>query len=205
MRILPVGNKYNLLTVIDNTPIKYLPQQHIYHLCQCECGNTKIVQIYQLEKGTVKSCGCINHLGDGNRTHSMSKTRIYNIWCKAKERTTNPNNSAYERYGGRGIKMCDSWLNSFENFYEDMKDTYKPNLTIDRIDNDKGYYKENCRWTTAKVQANNRRSNVLITHNNKTKNLKTWAIELGINPKTVFTRYGRGAKTYEQLFKPIER
>lgn len=90
------------------------------------------------------------------KKHGKSRTRIYHIWEGMIQRCTNSNNNSYKNYGGRGIDICDEWLD-FANFYRDMKDTYKSNLTIDRIDNNAGYNKKNCRWVCYNIQAYNRR------------------------------------------------
>jgi hypothetical protein len=113
--------------------------------------------------------------------------KIRNIWYSMIHRTTNPSNTNYFRYGGRGITVCDEW-HSFETFYEDMKDSYLVGLSIDRIDNEKGYSKENCRWATKKEQANNRRSSALYTIDGCTKTLAQWCMESNSKPSTIRQR-----------------
>lgn len=93
-----------------------------------------------------------------NQRHGKSKTSIYDIWHGMKQRCINPNNKDYEKYGGRGITVCDRWFNSFENFYTDMGDKPFKGAQLDRKENDKGYYKDNCRWVTSKQNNNNRRN-----------------------------------------------
>ena len=93
-----------------------------------------------------------------NHRHGMSHTTIYEVWAGMKKRCINPNNKDYDKYGGRGITICDRWLNSFENFYEDMGDRPFKGAQLDRKENDKGYYKSNCRWVTSKQNNNNRRN-----------------------------------------------
>jgi hypothetical protein len=113
--------------------------------------------------------------------------RIRNIWYSMIHRTTNPKHSEFSRYGSRGIFVCDEW-HSFECFYNDMKDGYLPGLSIDRIDNNLGYSKQNCRWATKKEQANNRRSSRLFTIDGITKTLAQWVDDSGLKSSTVRQR-----------------
>ncbi len=157
------NKKFNLLTVISfhHKHRRFKNGKCIatinYWFCKCDCGNYSIVCGDNLKNGAVKSCGCLRHLAT-RTTHNFSRTRIYTIWCGMKARCFNVNNPRYKDYGGRGISMCDEWNNSFINFYNwSIQNGYKSSLSIDRINNDLGYFPNNCRWTTAKEQANNRR------------------------------------------------
>lgn len=128
--------------------------------CLCDCGDKTIVGVSILKAGQTKSCGCLRK--ERLTTHNLSRTPTHRTWGSLVNRCNNSNNAAYNRYGGRGIKVCDEWL-KFENFYEDMGN--RPDgLSIDRINNNKGYYKENCRWATPTEQARNQR----ISNNNTT-------------------------------------
>lgn len=137
--------------------------------CKCDCGNIEPVYVRgsALTTGTTKSCGCLRREKTSNmfKKHNMSNSKIYKAWCHIKERCYNNNICNYNDYGGRGITVCDRWLESFENFRDDMYKSYldhveeygKKNTSIDRIDVDGNYCKDNCRWATNSEQMNNRR------------------------------------------------
>lgn len=152
------GKVFGRLTVLD----KYEVRKNIrYWLCRCECSNEKFIATASLVKGRTTACGCRQFIG-GNIRHGMTGTRIHNIWKGIKTRCNNPNATYYENYGGRGVKVCDRWMESFENFYEDMKEDYADDLTIEREDNDGNYEKDNCYWATRLEQGSNSRKNVVI-------------------------------------------
>ena len=143
------GNNYGYLTVIcrsDNIKRRTMWE------CQCMCGNTTIVEGNKLKTGHTKSCGCFRD--NFSITHGMTNTPTYSSWENMIQRTTNPRSSYYKDYGGRGVTVCKRWL-KFENFYKDMGERPK-NKTLDRIDNNKGYSKKNCKWSTKSEQQWNR-------------------------------------------------
>lgn len=133
-------------------------------------------------------------------THGMSYTGEHHAWLGMKQRCYNENNPKYPLYGGRGIRVCDRWLDSFEAFYEDMGDRPSDSHSLDRIDNDGNYEPDNCRWATPKQQARNRSTNHDITYRGETKTLKEWAKELGMNRITLFTRLERLGWDVEKAF-----
>ena len=131
-------------------------------LCECDCGNVKEVKENVLNFKNKASCGCGNK--EYNNTHGMSNERIYKIWVDIKVRCYNKNSTYFGHYGGRGIKMCDRWKDSFDNFYEDMGDRPNNKHSIERVDVNKNYSPDNCIWTTQDKQCRNRR----ISLNNTT-------------------------------------
>lgn len=142
--------------------------------------------------------------------HGMSNSRLYRIWKNMKSRCHCPNASKYNLYGGKGIKVCNEWENSFKCFYEwAMDNGYRDNLTIDRINPDKNYEPNNCRWATYKEQnshlsgkAGKIFTEVLIEYNGEKNNLTEWGNKLGINPKTLHARYERGWSIERMLKTP---
>ena len=199
------GQKFGRLTVIelDNRP----ETRRTYWVCKCECGNITISRSDGLLSGAKKSCGCLkNEISainvSKNHKHKQSHTRIYTIWQGLKSRCYNPTNARYARYGGRGIKVCDEWLNDFTPFYEwALANGYKDNLTIDRIDNNGDYSPDNCRWADIKTQCNNRSSNINITIGNATKTLTEWCEIFELDSQMIHARYKRnGFISIDDLF-----
>lgn len=182
-----IGQKFNMLTVVEYYGKTKRGMSR--WKCLCDCGNIKIITIGNLKNGNTKSCGCLRK--EGNRLiHGHNKvgmgSKIYMAWSHMKQRCNNPNDKRYKDYGGRGIIICKRWL-KFENFLEDMGECLL-GLSLDRINNNLGYYKENCRWATRKQQNRNTRKNIYLTHNNKTQLLLDWAKEYNINYTTLYNR-----------------
>jgi hypothetical protein len=157
-RLNLIGQKFGRLTVIAFAGIAKCGQSSWE--CLCDCGNKKIVKSDHLRRGNTKSCGCLRKITTANRhlTHGMSHSRIYKRWIGMIKRCYNQNESNYKDYGGRGIIVCERWINSFENFFKDMGSTYKDNLQLDRINNNGNYEPGNVRWATPKENSNNRRN-----------------------------------------------
>lgn len=126
-------------------------------VCYCDCGGTTISLSNNLKRGISQSCGCIRK--KIITKHSMHNTAIYHVWENMKQRCYNKNNKDYKNYGGRGISICKEWRESFEVFYKDMGDP-PSNLTLDRINNDDGYFSNNCRWVSRSTQSLNQRRSV---------------------------------------------
>ena len=150
-----IGQKFNRLTVIGEAPHKVFPSGRKTQVeAICECGTKGIYVLAAIRNGNTKSCGCYNK--ERITTHGMNETRQYQTWADMKTRCDNVKHKWYPEYGARGIGYQESWK-SFESFWEDMKETYEDHLTLDRIDNDLGYCKDNCRWAEAKLQSHNQR------------------------------------------------
>lgn len=188
-----IGQKFGRLTVIKRT--NNAKDGHARWLCKCNCGKTTIAISNDLKKGTTKSCGCLQKEISIkiNTKHGHIKNKkwstTYQSWHSMKQRCYNSSTNGYHNYGGRGITVCERWL-KFENFLEDMGETPE-GYQIDRIDNNKGYYKENCRWVTPQEQARNRHNNHLETYNEKTQCLVLWAEEYNIPCDTLLSRLNR--------------
>lgn len=186
------GKKFGRLTVI-----KRLPNDkwgHSRFLCQCECGNTKETTGDNLIRGICQSCGCIQKEVTIARStiHNLCHTHIYKIWESIKRRCFLKNQKNYKNYGGRGITICDEWLNP-ENFYKwAIANGYKKGLSIDRIDVNGNYEPSNCRWATSVQQANNTRGNRYITYNGETHTIADWSRILGIKAGILYQRLGKG-------------
>ena len=131
-----------------------------------------------LRSGITKSCGCLLH--EHNKTHGLSNTDLYRIYCGMKSRCYNKNNKKYKNYGGRGIKICDEWVNDFSTFYKwAISNGYEKGLSIDRIDVDGNYEPSNCRWANNDIQSHNKRLDKLYTYNGKTMSVVDWCKEIG--------------------------
>jgi len=187
------GQKFGRLVVIKDVGQNSGDRQICE--CLCICGKQKNIPTYNLTIGKTKSCGCLREEIVSKRmtTHKMSKFRFYKIFSLIKNRCENIKTTNYKYYGNRGIKCL--WK-SFENFRNDMYIPYQEhiklfgekNTTIDRVDNDGDYCKENCRWATLKEQARNHRNNKLITFNGETRCITEWAEKIGIEMGTLHRR-----------------
>jgi hypothetical protein len=161
---------------------------------ECECGKREIAQLCNAKKGV--SCGCLNKRC---KKHLMTKTNIYTRWSSMMRRCHSPNTKRYKDYGARGITVCEAW-HTFENFFNDMGHA-ENGLTLDRIDNNKGYCKENCRWCDRKTQSRNRRNTTLLSIDGVTKPITEWAEHPDADVyATISARYYRGWAHKECVF-----
>ena len=208
------GQRFGRLTVLSRELDYVTPkgQHKTCWKCKCDCGNYKITTATALKTGTTSSCGCYgmeNRIlyGHLNAKHGGFGTRLYRIYRGMWQRCYDKNEKQYMRYGYRGVDMCEQWLgeHGFENFREwSYQNGYKETLTIDRIDNSKGYSPENCRWATVMEQQNNRDCNVFLEANGERHTLAEWSRITGINVATIKSRRKLGWKDVDIVTKPID-
>lgn len=183
-------------------------------VCRCDCGAITEVRPDKLTSGATQSCGCYQRdvateTGYKSRKHGCAgdttRERLYVIWSSMKERCLNPNDDAYEDYGGRGVELCRPW-HSFESFLDWATHSgYQKNLTIDRINVHGDYTPGNCRWATMKEQANNKRTNRLISNGTTVHTLSQWSELTGIPAGTIAARLDHGWDTYKALTTPSRK
>ena len=197
---------FGYLTVLCIDDIKSSPK-HIYWLCQCECGKQRSLQTSQLTCKKVTSCGCHNPrtiLGNAIKPNK----RLFSIYTSMLARCNNPKNTSYKYYGGKGIKVCSEWENDFNAFASwSHEHNYNDTLSIDRIDNLKGYEPSNCRWVTLKDQSKNKSTSIAYTHNGETHNMKEWCEILKFSYVVAKSRRREAKRhcvepTFEYIFAP---
>jgi len=185
-----VGVRVNKLVVIRRVP--NVGRQPAWD-CVCDCGGSIRVLGMRIRGKDISDCGCgvYERRRAAMSTHGLCGTNEYRIWRHMIARCTDPKNPAWAGYGGRGITVCDRWAD-ITKFVSDMGPRPSPKHSVDRIDNDKGYSPDNCRWATSKEQNNNRRSNVPLTIDGVTRTMKQWAEQFGINYAVVKERRADG-------------
>lgn len=196
-----IGERFGKVLVLEKTTKR--EHRHIVYKCICDCGNITFVSGNKLKQGNTKSCGClkkINHYA----IHHKSNTRLYSTWSSIKKKCYCKSNKDYKYYGGRDIKICNEWRDSFQAFYDwAMNNGYQENLTIDRIDVNGNYESTNCRWVDMKTQNNNQRKNVRLTYNNKTMTISEWSEYLNLPRSTISWRKHQGYDDTECLFGKV--
>lgn len=179
--------------------------------CVCDCGNKITARADALRSGHTKSCGCYKRKKCAERvvamntTHGGADSRLYNTWSHMKARCLNKNNKSYSHYGGRGIKICDAWLNDFDEFRRwALLHGYNDQLTIDRIDVNGNYEPENCRWADHKTQANNTTKNHYIEYGGERHTLSQWSEITGVPPYAIRKRIKNGWSLKDALETPVK-
>ena len=195
-----IGERFGRLVIVGMaTKSKH---GHTRWLCRCECGKTIEAFQYNLRSGASKSCGCVR---PGPVTHGHTKggkvSRAYNSWASMINRCGTPSNKYFCNYGARGIKVCDRWRESFAAFLEDMGEP-GDDMTIERVDNNGNYEKDNCRWATRKEQNRNKRNNRMLTYQGRTQCVADWAEELALRPRTIWSRLRIGWTVDRALSTP---
>ncbi len=198
------GQKFWFWTVISFSNVSN--NGHSQWNCVCVCGKEQVVTGWNLKAGYSKSCGCKTSelIVNSITTHGMAKTPLHSVWLGIKNRCTNKNSASYKNYGGRGIKVCDRWLSSFENFYEDMSATYKTGLTIERKDVNKDYCKDNCIWIPRKEQSRNRTNTIWVNTSKGMMTVTEAAKEAGVSWFCMYNRHLRKCPI-EKILAPANK
>jgi len=197
-----IGRKFGKITVLKRERIGSLKV-----LCQCDCGITKWMYGPSIADGETVSCGCRRWLNPPHcikHGHAVGKgSPEYSCWVAMRKRCLNPNNTNYPNYGGRGIWICDRWLQSFEHFLEDMGARPSRLHTIERVNNSLGYSKSNCIWGTRKDQSNNKRDNHIVEFDGQRKNVAQWGEAIGIKARVIRMRLSKGWDIESALTTPL--
>ena len=200
------GQRFGRLTylrnALDRGPIRYA-------VFRCDCGTEKEIHLHNVVRGVTKSCGCLSRETTGKMAalysfrHGMYGTSTYVSWTSMKQRCTNPHHPHYHNYGGRGIRVCRRWLQSFKAFWLDMGTCPDGHYSVERIDCERGYSKSNCRWLPRNLQAQNRRDSSRIKYAGKTLCLSAQARRFGRNPELVRNRIKAGWSPKCALEAPV--
>jgi hypothetical protein len=198
-----IGLKFGKLLVLKES-VRRTNTGKVQWVCLCDCGNAVVSNGSHLINGHTKSCSCIQKeiaANMNNGTHMLSRTPTYRAWTGMKSRCYNPTMDSYKYYGGRGIVVCDEWLNSFETFIIDMGVRPTIKHSIDRIDNNGDYCKSNCRWATRIEQENNKRTNKIVEYNGRLLTLSDVSRITGVDYHLL---HGRIHKLKWDINKAIE-
>lgn len=184
---LLIGSEFGRLKTLES-PMS-LNGVRVVH-CQCTCGVRRDIQLASLLSGSSRSCGCLRSemVAAKNKTHGLSDNPLYNTWGNMKDRCTNPSNKRYHNYGGRGIKVCSEWIDSFEKFYLDVGEAPFSGASLDRKDNDGDYCKENVRWATQAQQMENTSRNKRYSYGGRMAMLKDISKAENLNLGTLYYR-----------------
>lgn len=185
------GQVFGNWKVIGESPISSgsASQTRLKYLCQCVCGQQKLVNGSNLRRGLSTSCGCLRDARTSVRSasHGMSKTPLYAVWRAMLQRCDKPNFIQYKDYGGRGIKVCEQWY-KFENFYKDIGAPPFEKASVERVDNNRGYEPDNVVWANRSTQAKNKRTTVRFDLDGRSLTLREWSEKLGVKSSTLASR-----------------
>lgn len=201
----PVGNKFHRLTVKQDLGIV---NGYRRWLCQCECGAEKKIIASHVRHGHTKSCGCL-HIESAKataattQTHGLTNSPEYRVWSNMRNRCTNRKCKEFKYYGGRGVQVCERWMNSFEAFYEDMGPRPSRKHSIDRINNHGDYEPGNCRWVVQRTQMRNTSQNHVIEHDGRSVCLEEWSELTGLPASAIRKRLKRGWPVKDALETPL--
>lgn len=199
------GQVFHRLTVVEYAGRS--TDGRILWRCNCECGAKGVVAVAKrLKNGQVKSCGCLMRetRGASSVTHGRSRTAEHRIWCGIITRCTNTGRNESRNYVSRGIGICERWRKSFTAFLEDMGPRPSPKHSVERIDNDREYCPDNCKWATRDVQSRNTRRTKLITHDGVTLCMKDWAKRIGMRYGTLY-HYLTHGKTLQEVIAAYDQ
>jgi len=199
------GKRFNWLVVLERSKNKGIAT---YWKCQCDCGKIKDIASSSLIRGISGSCGCYFLEGHNGATHGHARnnkiTSEYASWKSMKQRCLETRNISYKWYGARGITICDRWVKDFDDFMQDMGKKPSKKHSLERINNDEGYYPTNCKWVLPKEQSRNRRNTLKAKINGTEKPLVEWAEITGIPYPTLVWRFKKGLKE-EEIIKNSKR
>jgi hypothetical protein len=193
-----LGQRFGRLTVTEQAPSVVCGSKPFTRwVCQCDCGVVVTTYTNGLRNGHTKSCGCMKRDLAAQRStkHAGTNSRLYAKWKAMKSRCENPNNVSFRNYGGRGIRVCDRWQD-FDVFRRDVGEPPSHSHTLDRVDNDKNYEPDNCRWADKHTQDNNKRTSVRITFDGQTLTLTEWGRRLGVSANTIKRRWHKRRTVY---------
>jgi len=197
---IKIGTNFNNWTILKE--VNHKPGHSRRFLCKNSDGIEKIIMLNHLKSGASRGIAK-KEISQWSITHGMSKTRQYNIWRGMIARCFNTNEPAYKNYGKRGITVCDKWM-YFSGFWEDMSINYKNDSTIERINVNGNYCKENCKWIPKTEQSKNRRSNIIIEYNGEKRILFDWSKILKIPYDTLYNRINRYKMSVDDAFKKVK-
>lgn len=197
-------HKQQFLIVLNEVAAKEDKSGRMHRMLECKClrcSTVVLVRRTQFLSNKTRSCGCLH--ADVVRTHGLTNTPEYRVWAEMKQRCHNEKNKGYRDYGARGIFVCEKWFDSFERFYSDMGPRPTPNHSIERVDNNKGYYPGNCIWATVKTQVGNTRRNRVIEFRGERLPLFVWAARCGLSQNGLRKRFVLGWNMHDALTKPV--